>query len=265
MSYCTFLINLDRSPERLASADSQLAAAGIGYERIAAVDGTQLTRRDWSRYDERGALRHYGRTMAPGEVGCFLSHVEAVTRFLQSDADHALVLEDDLRIAADFAGLVGDLDEQLPQLRGWHVANLGNGPKKFATGIGRFRSESGEHTLCVAHHFPALTTALFWSREGARAFLEAGLPATAPVDQFLRDWCVSTGRGLAFLEPPVTTTGAESQIDYVDNLRRARRGVREAGYLLRKMRRSVVNNVKARTGMWAFRSGRRREPERMAR
>ena len=34
-----YLINLDRSPGRLAEADAQLHAAGVSYERVSAIDG----------------------------------------------------------------------------------------------------------------------------------------------------------------------------------------------------------------------------------
>ncbi|WP_421855117.1 glycosyltransferase family 25 protein [Oricola sp.] len=257
MTIKTYLINMDRSPDRLDSATEQLCRIGLGFKRIAAVDGARLTDQHLSDYDEGGALHRYGRTLAAGEIGCYLSHVDALKRFLESDAQHALVLEDDMRIDNGFLDLIRQLEALLADIAGWHVVNLGNHPKKYSTEIDRFRVGDVEHVLCAAHHFPSLTTGLFWSREGAEAFLRNGLPATAPVDQFLRDWCIASGRGLAFLDPPVKTTGAESQIDFLINLKNARRGVREASYILRKIRRSVANNIIARRQMQAFRTGTR--------
>ena len=92
-----YLINLDRSPGRLAEADAQLRAAAIPYERIPAVDGRALgwaaLRRRVSRF--RFFLVH-GRFPNLGEVACSLSHLEACRRLLVSDEPAALVFEDDV-------------------------------------------------------------------------------------------------------------------------------------------------------------------------
>ena len=92
-----YLINLDRSPERLAEADAQLRAAAIPYERIPAVDGRALgwaaLRRRVSRF--RFFLVH-GRFPNLGEVACSLSHLEACRRLLVSGEPAALIFEDDV-------------------------------------------------------------------------------------------------------------------------------------------------------------------------
>ena len=92
-----YLINLDRSPGRLAEADAQLRAAGVAYERIPAVDGRALgwtaLRRSVSRF--RFFLVH-GRFPNLGEVACALSHNEVCRRLLASGEPAALVFEDDV-------------------------------------------------------------------------------------------------------------------------------------------------------------------------
>ena len=92
-----YLINLDRSPGRLAEADTQLRAAAIPYERIPAVDGRALgwaaLRRRVSRF--RFFLVH-GRFPSLGAAACTLSHNEAYRRLLAADEPAALVFEDDV-------------------------------------------------------------------------------------------------------------------------------------------------------------------------
>ena len=110
-----YLINLDRSPGRLAEADAQLRAAGVAYERIPAVDGRALgwtaLRRRVSRV--RFFLVH-GRHPSLGEVACTLSHLEACRRLLAAGDPAALVFEDD--VALDPAAFRRALDLITPRL-----------------------------------------------------------------------------------------------------------------------------------------------------
>ncbi len=94
-----YLINLDRSPERLAESDKVLAAAGIAYERIRAVDGKELTADEVRLQCSRiGFLLANGRRVKLNELGCALSHQKAWRELLASDAPRAAVFEDDVAI-----------------------------------------------------------------------------------------------------------------------------------------------------------------------
>ncbi|MGE0191481.1 MAG: glycosyltransferase family 25 protein [Planctomycetota bacterium] len=80
-----YVINLDRSPARLAHMTRVLHALGIDFERIPAVDGRQLT-----------AVDRQDTPLQPGEHGCFLSHRQAWRCILERGAEVAIVLEDDV-------------------------------------------------------------------------------------------------------------------------------------------------------------------------
>lgn len=231
------LINLDRSPERLAAVSHRLAAAGLSADRIAAADGDKLTAGQLAQYDRRGAARQYRRMLGRGEIGCYLSHVEALTRFLASDATHALILEDDAAFGPEFGALVLRLGEVLAVRGDWDVVNLGNGIRRSHSRSVRI---GGGYQLCHAHHFPSLTTALFWSRSGAMAFLDHALPLVAPLDLRLKEWCIRTDRGLAFTVAPVRSVGAVSDIDGLAS-RPGCRGERLPGYFVVKQKRHAVN------------------------
>jgi len=92
----TWVINLDRAPDRLARISAQLQRLGLGYTRLPAVDARTLTPAQRAALDEPGYRRKHGMTPVPGELGCYLSHVEAMRLFLDSDAACALILEDDV-------------------------------------------------------------------------------------------------------------------------------------------------------------------------
>lgn len=90
-----YLINLDRSNDRLLSAEQHFNAVGLPFERIVAIDAHN---EDMSGYPiERSVFqRTHGRTtIRPGEIGCYFSHLRALRTFLASGREFGIVLEDD--------------------------------------------------------------------------------------------------------------------------------------------------------------------------
>jgi glycosyl transferase family 25 len=92
----TWVINLDRAPERLRRIASQLHALGLPWTRLPAVDARALSPAQQAALDEPAYRRKHGKTPLPGELGCYLSHVAVMRAFLASGAGFALVLEDDV-------------------------------------------------------------------------------------------------------------------------------------------------------------------------
>ncbi len=99
-----YVINLDRDVIRFEWMDTQLRELGIPYQRQSAVDGQKLS----------PAQQHY-HTGAPGradlskpEIGCLLSHMQVWQRVFD-DGRTALVMEDDIHLAPDFARLLASV------------------------------------------------------------------------------------------------------------------------------------------------------------
>lgn len=92
-----YVINLDRSTERLARIKGSLDAAGLSFERVQAVDATCLPDEAWvGRYDPQKNKHDYLAPLSLGEIACILSHRVIWRHFLeQRDAEIAVVLEDD--------------------------------------------------------------------------------------------------------------------------------------------------------------------------
>jgi glycosyl transferase family 25 len=95
----TYLINLDRSPGRLAHMDAQLTRLGLSYERVPAFDGQSLT---------DGEMAEADPSMSRGEIGCFLSHCLVWQRIASRPDAYAAVLEDDIHLAPDIVEFVSD-------------------------------------------------------------------------------------------------------------------------------------------------------------
>ena len=248
------MINLDRAAERLLSAEAEINSAKLKYERISAVDGSKLSRQQKDQYDEALAYKNFGRSLSGGEIGCYLSHVNAIDLFLQTDLEYCLVLEDDIKLHPEFNSVLPELIKFLNFNRksNFDVANLCNKPKKSYNKFHTITANNSNFDLCRAHFFPVLTTAILWTRHGVEKFRASCQPIHSPIDQFLKDWCIENDNGLCFLNPPVTHTDAESQIDFISQHSKATRGTRAGNYFIRKQLRSIRNNRTAKRSCRAY-------------
>ena len=205
-SWRCFVINLDRSTARLTRMTDQLARLGIGFERFAAIDGRGIDPDATAQFCRAGYERRHGKEPSPCEIGCFLSHIAVMRRFLASDAAFALVLEDD-------AVLAGDLPEVLQGLEGmageWNIALLyGNYP-----GLAQPLARVGRHHRLAG--FLARQTggvAYAIDRRAAQIYLRELLPMTLPFDvDFDRAWDFDI-RFRGVVPFPVTTGAFASDI-----------------------------------------------------
>lgn len=115
------MINLDRAPERLARISAQLQTLQLPYTRLAAVDARALTPAQKAALDEPAFHRKHGMTPVPGELGCYLSHIEVMRAFLASDAQFALVLEDDVLLQNSLPAVLQGLMQHPTR---WDVVKL---------------------------------------------------------------------------------------------------------------------------------------------
>ena len=93
------VINLDRSPDRLAMFREQAEGMGLAFERMAAIDARTVV-------EPRGRL-------TAGEIACFESHRRAWKELVESGDGWLAVFEDDVVLAPALAGLLA-APEQLP-------------------------------------------------------------------------------------------------------------------------------------------------------
>jgi glycosyl transferase, family 25 len=104
-----WVINLDRATDRLARISGQLAALGLPFTRLSAVDARQLTPAQRAAFDEDAYRRKHGMAPVPGEIGCYLSHVEVMRAFVAGSAPFALVLEDDVLLGSSLPAVLAAL------------------------------------------------------------------------------------------------------------------------------------------------------------
>ena len=171
----TFVINLDRAEDRWVSMAGKLSHLGIAYERIPAVDG-RLLRFPVREYSEFGYRLLHGKRTNPAEVGCYLSHLECARRLLETDAAHALILEDDLHFPEDFCEI---LAAALDACQTWDILRLStvNKGRKFA-----FRRITEKRALAIALTREKGSGAYVINRRAARWLVDAHIPIRLPYD-----------------------------------------------------------------------------------
>jgi glycosyl transferase family 25 len=120
-------INLDRRPDRWAHMMAEAQRAGIGIERLPAVDALDP---DVAAAASKVAPTVAGLPMSAGAFACFASHRLAWQRLLDSGESHGLVLEDDLHLSPGIGRLMEGgwipADADVVKLEAWgsrcHVA-----------------------------------------------------------------------------------------------------------------------------------------------
>ena len=91
-----FLINLDRSADRLARCAPILDRLGVSWERVPGIEGKKLDAARLASLNPHPAPHgEWFRPLTPGELGCFLSHLRCWQLIEERGLDCGLVLEDD--------------------------------------------------------------------------------------------------------------------------------------------------------------------------
>lgn len=117
-----YLINLDRSPQRLNVIRRRLKEQHLSFERLAAVDGQKLSEEECQSYTQyppsftksvADYARKYGgkgflsshsllhkSPLTKGEIACFLSHRKAIKTIAEGGQAFGAVLEDDALLSS---------------------------------------------------------------------------------------------------------------------------------------------------------------------
>lgn len=180
----TWVINLDRAPDRLARLGAALDALGLPWSRLPAVEGRLLSTAEQTRLlDRRAFERQHGMTPIAGELGCYVSHVRALEAFLASHHSHALILEDDVRPAPDLPAVLQAL---LACAGRWDMVKLSaihSGTPQAVQDLAATYRLGVMLSRCTA------ASAYVLNRAAAQRYVERLLPMGLPYDHaFDRGW-----------------------------------------------------------------------------
>ncbi len=167
-----YLINLDKRPEKLKLCIHQLLPYGIYPHRFSAVNGWELPLEvindvglkyeswmpggQWGTcfllenggkpYDEPIEIpgrTYFHRTVAPGAIGCVLSHLSVLQDAIDSGYETIWIMEDDIEIVRDphlLSALIDQLDSLVGK-KGWDI--LFTDPDT--------KSQQGDYVPCISY------------------------------------------------------------------------------------------------------------------
>lgn len=182
VTIAAYLINLDRSPDRLAAMVPQLDTLGLPWRRIPAVDG-KLEGAPWRDYDGHFFARRWGKDHSPGAYGCYMSHVRALTEFVSDEAEFGLIVEDDAVFGADLGAAV---NEAITHADLWDVVKLGGIHRGMPATVKRLAKD---RRLVAFLQRQTGSIGYLVNRRAAQSYLSRLLPMRVPYDhEFDKAW-----------------------------------------------------------------------------
>lgn len=178
------VINMKHSTERRARMSARLDALGIPFRIFEAIDGESLSQAERDRIAPPST---WGRLMGrrdvvPGEIGCALSHVNAIRA--HADLEFFCVLEDD---AVPSSGMLQFLDENtLRILPKFDSLRLHSPPEVQIRKFPAWKLASvGDRSVCAMLVIGGSCSAQIYSRDGARKIMSNITTINSPIDEML--------------------------------------------------------------------------------
>jgi len=175
-----YLINLERSQDRLAYMASQFNRMGLEFERVEAVNGRVMPEQELASFNTFSKI--WPDPLSPAEIGCFLSHRKCLEIIATGIDAYAVIFEDDIKLSSGAAQLLPS-DKWIPK-----DADI---IKIDAYGhevlISRSVASEGPYAVARLRSRHLLTGGYVVSRDAARKLLPLMQKAPAPIDHFLFD------------------------------------------------------------------------------
>mgnify|MGYP000111736784 FL=1 len=173
-----FVVNLDKSTERLAEMSKRLERLDLPFTRVSAVYGASLTDDELNRhYNSALNKRVYRRPLAAAEIGCYLSHRNIWQTIVDDNLSMALILEDDAELGAQLPAALSAI-ENLG--RPWDVIKLYE--PQIKKPLARSIPLNQDFSLCQYKKIPSTSTGYVVSLAGASKLLGAREMFGRPVD-----------------------------------------------------------------------------------
>lgn len=97
-----YVISLTRATARRQKIKTQLDKHRLKFEFIDATDERQGLSKDEIELLGIDNLQKHNNRTSPGAIGCLISHLRCYKKIIESNANQALILEDDVVLSKDF-------------------------------------------------------------------------------------------------------------------------------------------------------------------
>jgi glycosyl transferase, family 25 len=192
---------MDSAKDRWSYVHSHFAKTGLTVQRVSGVVGKNI-QLPIPEYDETRLRRWHGQTTNMGAIGCYLSHINCMRAFLETEDQTAMIAEDDGRPVPELKAIV---DSALKYQECWDILRLCGfhdpHPVEYANLVGEYRLTKCFTRLCG-------TGAYVVTRHAAKVLLKSLMPMCLPIDHALdREWAYGL-RASAVMPLPI------SQVDH---------------------------------------------------
>lgn len=241
-----YVINLDRSPDRIERLDKIFEKLDLGFIRVPAIDGLTL--------DDKFILGVKQNQLWPdaltrGEIACFLSHKAALEKVATGKEKFAAIFEDDVRLSNDAAYFL-KTDEWIPENA--EIVKIETHGKKVWLGEGIDLKNGYVVAPLKSRHIMA--AGYIVSKEAAKKLCSMMDTITFPFDHFLfNPKCHVFGQFEMWqLDPAIVRqAGLESTLENdrtkIDKDKKQRRAFSKT--ISREIKRMIS---RAKTGFWGF-------------
>ena len=172
------VISLASSAERRASVKRKLGDKGIAFEFLDAVDGRVSKHPYLSNYDEQCFMINRRRKAAPGELGCYVSHLLAWEKCIALN-EPIVVLEDDFELTDNFKTGIAYVEQYVDKVAFVRLEPL---EKRFFISSRR----GPDFSLVKQLNVGMCATGYVITPHGARKLLDCGMRIEGPIDLYLK-------------------------------------------------------------------------------
>ncbi|WP_448712961.1 glycosyltransferase family 25 protein [Microbacterium profundi] len=175
----TLIIGLEDA-YRGTPLEEQLTSLGVSHERSAGVVGEYLGAPVDEYVDDDAVNALYGRPLRPGEIGCALAHRICYQRLIDSDAEWALVFEDDARVVGPEA--LSQIVRRFSRLVPFDEPAVFMLYGRQVTTDPRLHGRLDDSATYELIRTPMTATGYLINRRAAQHILDTGLPLRNPAD-----------------------------------------------------------------------------------
>lgn len=185
-----YVINLDEAKKRWDFMKPQVEALQMPYERVAAVEGKKLSKKFMNEIvDETSYMKFFRGTPELGTIGCSLSHERVWRKFLESDNEFALILEDDVKF--DPMKLREIVNFSIENEGLWDILSFESNHHGYPQKIAKFSSKKIDESEFLVFYMTNVkhSGAYLIGRSSAKKMLEKFYPIKMPLDHYYsRSW-----------------------------------------------------------------------------
>jgi GR25 family glycosyltransferase involved in LPS biosynthesis len=175
------IVSIKDSRERRTFMYEQLERLGAPYRFFDAVDGRTLNESDLDRAAPGRGI-HYCGLLTPAEIGCAMSHLEAIRQLAEGQWEFGAILEDDVLIEPAITYFLEEKNlRALPRFDVLQLCASKNKRNRMTAEICRIDG----NMICAMPRCDYSMFGLIYSRNAARKIATTITKITAPIDSML--------------------------------------------------------------------------------